>query len=76
MFVGSIISLTMQHVHAKENYVDAHGFEVKIEQCEKAGNWQESNAGHLACAAHALPLKSKSLLFQRDARVSIVCLYF
>ena len=31
-------------------------FEVKIEESEKAGSRQESNPGHLACAASALPL--------------------
>ena len=33
-------------------------FEVKIEESEKAGSHQESNPGHLACAASTLPLSS------------------
>ena len=33
-------------------------FEVKIEESEKAGSHQESNPGHLACAASILPLSS------------------
>ena len=50
---------------------------VEYSCTRKAGNWQESNAGHLACAAHALPLSSNnSFLLQRDAGVLIVCLYF
>ena len=32
----------------------------KIEESEKAGNCQESNPGHLACAASALPLSHDS----------------
>ena len=31
-------------------------YEAKIEESEKAGSRQESNPGHLACAASALPL--------------------
>ena len=31
-------------------------FEAKIEESEKAGSRRESNPGHLACAASALPL--------------------
>ena len=31
-------------------------YEVKIEESEKAGSHLESNPGHLACAASALPL--------------------
>ena len=31
-------------------------YEAKIEESEKAGSRRESNPGHLACAASALPL--------------------
>ena len=31
-------------------------FEAEIEESEKAGSHWESNPGHLACAASALPL--------------------
>ena len=31
-------------------------YEAKIEESEKAGSHRESNPGHLACAASALPL--------------------
>ena len=31
-------------------------YEAKIEESDKAGSCQESNPGHLACAASALPL--------------------
>ena len=31
-------------------------YEAKIEESEKAGSCWESNPGHLACAASALPL--------------------
>ena len=32
-------------------------YEAKIEESEKAGSRRESNPGHLACAASALPLR-------------------
>ena len=33
-------------------------YEAQIEESEKAGSRRESNPGHLACAASALPLRS------------------
>ena len=36
-------------------------YEAKIEESEKAGSRRESNPGHLACAASALPLSYDNL---------------
>ena len=50
-------------------------FEAKIEESEKAGSCWESNPGHLACAASALPLSynNQTTTSPHNQRVHIYC---
>ena len=44
-------------------------YEAKIEESEKAGSHRESNPGHLACAASALPLTHNPLYVLQTAEL-------
>ena len=54
----SIISKSFNNLHALKWIFRC--YEVKIEESEKAGSCRESNPGHQACAASALPLSYNS----------------
>ena len=48
--------------------------EVKIEESEKARSLQESNPGHLACAASALPLNYDNWTTAQSCKSGTECL--
>ena len=47
---------TLRTLASRWNKQKFRCYEAKIEESEKAGSRRESNPGHLACAASALPL--------------------